>query len=81
MELQRAVQDCTEMLGEEEDEDEDEEEEEDGTGEEGKGEQRSGNIHQHLVTLLTRLLNEGGASSEVGGAREGQGHAHTSLNF
>ncbi|XP_059900816.1 divergent protein kinase domain 1C [Gadus macrocephalus] len=80
VELQRAVQDCTEMLGEEEDE-EDEEEEEDGTGEEGKGEQRSGNIHQHLVTLLTRLLNEGGASSEVGGAREGQGHAHTSLNF
>ncbi|CAL8399240.1 unnamed protein product [Arctogadus glacialis] len=83
VELQRAVQDCTEMLGEEEEEEveEEEEEEEDGTGEEGKGEQRSGNIHQHLVTLLTRLLNEGGASSEVGGAREGQGHAHTSLNF
>ena len=70
------------MLGEEEEEeDEDEdEEEEDGTGEEGKGEQRSGSIHQHLVTLLTRLLNEGGASSEAPLMKR-RGHAHTSLNF
>ncbi|KAM4606144.1 divergent protein kinase domain 1C isoform 2-T3 [Polymixia lowei] len=71
VELQRAVQECSETDGGEE------KEEGGGGGEKGRGR----DIYQRLLTVLTRLLEEGGASREGGGSREGQGHAHTALNF
>ncbi|KAM3593399.1 uncharacterized protein V6R79_012191 [Siganus canaliculatus] len=71
VELQRAVQQCSEAGGRSE-----ETQEEDGGGGETE---RSGGFHQRLLSILTRLLQEGGASSEGGGASDG--HAHTALNF
>lgn len=59
VELQRAVQECSETDG-------------------GAG---GGGVHQRLLNILTRLLQEGGASAEGGGAWEAKGHSHTSLNF
>lgn len=72
MELQRAVQECSETEGGAE------ERQEDGVGggDAGQGE----GIHQRLLNILTRLLQEGGASGE-GGAWNGNGNAHTALNF
>ncbi|XP_069033629.1 divergent protein kinase domain 1C [Embiotoca jacksoni] len=69
VELQRAVQQCSETDGGVE------ETEEDGGGGGGR------NVHRRLISILNRLLQEGGASGEGGGAWEGKGHAHTSLNF
>lgn len=69
VELQRAVQECSETDG-------GEEKEEKG-GERGRGR----DIHRRLLSVLTRLLQEGGAASEGGGAWEGKGHSHTALNF
>lgn len=68
VELQRAVQECSET------DRSDEEEEEDGGG-------RGRDVHQRLLSILNRLIQEGGASAEGGGAWEGKGHAHTALNF
>uniref|UniRef100_A0A667Z8S1 Divergent protein kinase domain 1C n=1 Tax=Myripristis murdjan TaxID=586833 RepID=A0A667Z8S1_9TELE len=42
---------------------------------------RGRDIHQRLLNILTRLLQEGGASSEGGGSWEGGSHSHTALNF
>ncbi|XP_072235116.1 divergent protein kinase domain 1C [Leuresthes tenuis] len=61
VELQRAVQECSE------------------TGEEP--EENRKNTHQRLVSILNRLIQEGGASGEGGGAWEGKDHVHTALNF
>ncbi|XP_071340440.1 divergent protein kinase domain 1C isoform X2 [Trachinotus anak] len=71
VELQRAVQECSETDGGVE------EREEDGGGRGGGGR----DIHQRLLNILTRLLHEGGASGEGGGAWEEKGHVHTALNF
>lgn len=61
VELQRAVQECSET-------------ESDQTG-------GSRDVHQRLINVLTRLIEEGGASDEQhGGVRE-DGHTHTALNF
>ncbi|XP_056290746.1 divergent protein kinase domain 1C isoform X1 [Pseudoliparis swirei] len=68
VELQRAVQECSETDGGVE---------EDEGGEAG---QERG-VHQRLLSILTRLLQEGGASGEGGGAWDEKGHAHTALNF
>ncbi|XP_029934606.1 divergent protein kinase domain 1C [Myripristis murdjan] len=77
VELQRAVQECSET-----DEGEDKEEEDNGGGGGGGGEKGRGrDIHQRLLNILTRLLQEGGASSEGGGSWEGGSHSHTALNF
>ncbi|XP_034040836.1 divergent protein kinase domain 1C [Thalassophryne amazonica] len=65
VELQRAVQECSETDGG------DEKEEAEGGGEKELGE----NIHHRLLNILTRLLQEGGASGEGG-----KGHAHATLN-
>uniref|UniRef100_A0AAQ5XSW1 FAM69 protein-kinase domain-containing protein n=1 Tax=Amphiprion ocellaris TaxID=80972 RepID=A0AAQ5XSW1_AMPOC len=67
VELQRAVQECSET---------DRSEEEDGGG--GRG---GRDIHQRLLSILNRLVQEGGGSAEGGGAWEGKGHVHTALNF
>ncbi|XP_059183386.1 divergent protein kinase domain 1C [Centropristis striata] len=78
VELQRAVQECSETDGGVEDK------EEDGGGGGGGGEGEAGRgseVHQRLFNILTRLLQEGGASGEGGGAWEEKGHAHTALNF
>lgn len=69
VELQRAVQECSETGGGVREREED--------GGEGGGR----DIHQHLLNILTRLLQEGGASSERGEAWEEKGHIHTALNF
>lgn len=79
VELQRAVQECSET-----DEGEDKEEEDDGGGGVGGGRGEKGrgrDIHHRLLNILTRLLQEGGASSEGGGSWEGGSHSHTALNF
>lgn len=68
VELQRAVQECSETVGGVEQREDDE------TG-------QSRGVHQRLLKILTRLLQEGGASGEGGGAWEGKGHIHTALNF
>ncbi|XP_077952543.1 divergent protein kinase domain 1C isoform X3 [Gasterosteus aculeatus] len=68
VELQRAVQECSETEGGGV--------EEDGGGETGG---RGHSVHLRLLSVLTRLLREGGASREEGGAREEKGH--TALNF
>ncbi|XP_078123987.1 divergent protein kinase domain 1C isoform X2 [Sander vitreus] len=70
VELQRAVQECSETDG-------GVEEDVGGGGEAGRGR----GVHQRLLNILTRLLQEGGASTEEGGAWEEKGHAHTALNF
>ncbi|XP_031735313.1 divergent protein kinase domain 1C [Anarrhichthys ocellatus] len=75
VELQRAVQECSETDGGEE------EREEDGGEGGGEARQRMQSVHQRLLSILTRLLQEGGASGEGGGAWEEKGHAHTALNF
>ncbi|XP_075937069.1 divergent protein kinase domain 1C [Anarhichas minor] len=72
VELQRAVQECSETDGGEE---------EDGGEGGGEARQRMQSVHQRLLSILTRLLQEGGASGEGGGAWEEKGHAHTALNF
>ncbi|XP_068199932.1 divergent protein kinase domain 1C isoform X2 [Antennarius striatus] len=70
VELQQAVQECSETGSDV------------GEGEEDEGrEETGGGIHQRLLSILTRLLQEGGASGEEGGAREKRDHAHTALNF
>lgn len=68
VELQRAVQECSETDG-------GVEEDEGGEAGQGRG------VHQRLLSILTRLLQEGGASGEGGGAWDEKGHAHTALNF
>lgn len=79
VELQRAVQECSETGGGVE------EREEDGGGGGEAGQGRG--VHRRLLNILTRLLQEGGATGEGGGAwegggaREGGGHVHTALNF
>ncbi|XP_029979348.1 divergent protein kinase domain 1C-like [Sphaeramia orbicularis] len=66
VELQRAVQECTET---------------DGDVDDGRGQGRGSDVHRRLLDVLTRLLQEGGASADGGGAWEGKGHVHTALNF
>uniref|UniRef100_A0A672FL12 Divergent protein kinase domain 1C n=1 Tax=Salarias fasciatus TaxID=181472 RepID=A0A672FL12_SALFA len=73
VELQRAVQECSETDGGME------EAETDGGGGEGAG--RGSDVHQRLLSILNRLLQEGGSSGERGGAWEGKEHVHTALNF
>nr|XP_020477560.1 protein FAM69C isoform X2 [Monopterus albus] len=70
VELQRAVQECSETEGGLEEGDEDR-----GGGGRGRG------IHQRLLNILTSLLQEGGSSAVGGGAWEGRGRVHTALNF
>lgn len=66
VELQRAVLECSETDGEV-----------DERGEDGGGK----DVHQRLLNILTRLLQEEGVSGERGGPWEGRGHVHTALNF
>lgn len=54
-----------------------EERDEDGGGGGGGGK----DVHQRLLNILTRLLQEERASGEEGGRWEGRGHAHSALNF
>ncbi|XP_028288986.1 divergent protein kinase domain 1C isoform X2 [Parambassis ranga] len=70
VELQRAVQECSETDGGVE-----ESEEDAGGGGEGR------DVHQRLISILNRLLQEGGTSREGGGAWDRKGHVHTALNF
>lgn len=67
------MQECSETEGGVEDR------QEDGGGGGDAGQGRG--VHQRLLNILTRLLQEGGASGEGGGAWEGKGHVHTALNF
>ncbi|KAM9332680.1 divergent protein kinase domain 1C [Pholidichthys leucotaenia] len=67
VELQRAVQECSETEGGEEED----------RG--GAGEVRD--VHQRLLNILNHLLQEGGASDERGRPLEGKDHVHTALNF
>ncbi|XP_058480619.1 divergent protein kinase domain 1C isoform X2 [Solea solea] len=79
VELQRAVQECSETDG-----GVDEREDDAAGGRPGGGSSSSSSsrdIHQRLLNILTRLLHEGGASDEGKREREERGHAHTSLNF
>ncbi|XP_062415101.1 divergent protein kinase domain 1C isoform X2 [Pungitius pungitius] len=69
VELQRAVQECSETEG-------GGVEEEDAAGEAGGG---GHSVHLRLLSVLTRLLREGGASGEEGGAWDEKGH--TALNL
>ncbi|XP_068604132.1 divergent protein kinase domain 1C [Brachionichthys hirsutus] len=69
VELQQAVQECSETGGVTEE------------SEDGGGDEKGGGIQQRLLGILTRLLQEGGASDRGGGAREKRGHVHTALNF
>lgn len=71
VELQRAVQECSETEGDAEED----------TGGGGGGASGTDGVHQRLVSILTRLLQEGGASGEGGASREPGSQAHTSLNF
>ncbi|XP_062235171.1 divergent protein kinase domain 1C [Platichthys flesus] len=92
VELQRAVQACSETDGGVE------EKEEDSAGGGGAGGGGAGgggaagggaagggaagggrDVHQRLLNILTRLLHDGGASGERGGAQEEKDHA--ALNF
>ena len=75
VELQQAVQECSETEGGVEDR------QEDGAGGGGGETAQDGGVHQRLLNILTRLVKEGGASGEGGGAWEGKGHVHTALNF
>ncbi|KAF6729637.1 Protein FAM69C [Oryzias melastigma] len=65
VELQRAVQECSET---------------DGGENQLKEEEGKRSILQRLRRILNRLLQEEGPPEE-GGAREGQRHVHTALNF
>ncbi|CAN9506056.1 unnamed protein product [Ophioblennius macclurei] len=81
VELQRAVQECSETEGGVE---EAEVVDGGGGGGGGGGGDRAGrgrDVHQRLLSILNRLLQEGGSSGERGGAWEGRDHVHTSLNF
>lgn len=69
VELQRAVQECSETEGGAEEE----------AG--GGGAARTDGVHQRLLSILTRLLQEGGASEEGGTSQELKGQGHTALNF
>lgn len=69
VELQRAVQECSETEGGAEED----------TG--GGGASGTDSVHQRLVSILARLLQEGGASADGGASREPGSQAHTSLNF
>ncbi|KAM9839194.1 divergent protein kinase domain 1C isoform 2-T3 [Aulostomus maculatus] len=67
VELQRAVQECSEA---------------DGGEEEMAGDGGGGwDVHQRLRNILTRLVQEDGASAEGGDPWEVKGHVHTALNF
>ncbi|XP_026185303.1 divergent protein kinase domain 1C isoform X2 [Mastacembelus armatus] len=68
VELQRAVQECSETDGDVEESNHD-----------GGGGGRD--VHQRLLNILTRLLQEGGASGERGSSWKGKSHVHTALNF
>ncbi|XP_028289827.1 divergent protein kinase domain 1C [Gouania willdenowi] len=68
VELQRAVQECSETDGTSEPDDDD------------RG-RPVRDIHQRLLDILNRLLTEGGASGERGGALDDRDHPHTALNF
>lgn len=70
VELQRAVQECSETEGGAEETEED-------AGEASRAE----GVHHRLLNILTRLLQEGGASGEGGASWEGGSHTHTALNF
>lgn len=72
VELQRAVQECSETEGGEDDK------EDDGGG---RGGADTGGVHRRLLNILNRLLQEGAASGEGGAAWEVKGHVHTALNF
>ncbi|XP_056155751.1 divergent protein kinase domain 1C isoform X2 [Lampris incognitus] len=74
VELQKAVQECSETRGGEDKEEENE-------GGRGGEKGRSRDIHQRLLNILTRLLQEGRASNEGGKSWDGGGHSHTALNF
>lgn len=67
VELQRAVQQCSETDGGE------------GEAEAGGGAGGGRDVRQRLLSILNRLLQEGGPSGE--GAWEGKDHIHTALNF
>lgn len=69
VELQRAVQQCSETDGGVE------ESEEDAGGGGGR------DVHRRLISILNRLLQERGTSREEGGAWDREGHVHTALNF
>lgn len=70
VELQRAVQECSETEG-------GAEEDAEGRG----GAAQTEGVHQRLLSILTRLLEEGGASGEGGTSREPGSQGHTALNF
>lgn len=53
--------------------------EEDAVG--GGGATRTDGVHQRLLSILTRLLQEGGAAGEGGTSRESRSQGHTALNF
>lgn len=74
VELQRAVQECSETEAEVDRSDQQPGQRRTNTG--GRKD-----IHQRLVNVLTRLVEEGGASVEHGGGAWEEGHAHTALNF
>lgn len=70
VELQRAVRECSET--------------EDGVEEREEVRGREAvyrRVHQRLLNILTRLLHEGGASGEVRGTWNWEGHVHSALNF
>lgn len=70
VELQRAVQECSEMEGGAEED-----------AEKRGGATRTDGIHQRLLSILTHLLKEGEASREFGTSQESNSQGHTSLNF
>lgn len=70
VELQRAVQECSETEG-------GADEDADRRG----GAAQSDGVHQRLLSILTRLLQEGGASGEGGTSQESRSQGHTALNF
>lgn len=75
VELQRAVQECSETHSDQD--------QRPGPDHRPSPDHRPGhrNVHQRLVHVLTRLVEEGGASAEPGGRVWEEGHAHTALNF
>lgn len=70
VELQRAVQECSETEGGAE---------KDAGG--GGGTTQTDGVHQRLFSILTRLLQEGGASREGSTSRQSRNQGHTALNF
>lgn len=69
VELQRAVQECSETEGGAEE----------AAG--GGGTTQTDGVHQRLFSILTRLLQEGGTSGVGGTSQEWRGQGHTALNF